>query len=174
VGATSQVAQDLSGARPERPYAAIDIDGVLADVRHRLHFVERRPKDWDAFFAAAPDDPLLEEGRAVVAQLEPEHDIVYLSGRPERCRRDTIAWLHRNALPEGRLVLRRPRDFRPASLTKVELLRRLGSEKPVAVLVDDDPQVCAAARAAGFTVLDATWMTRPASLVEAQERDGRT
>ncbi len=37
--------------------AVFDIDGVLADVRHRLHHVAARPKDWDAFFGAAPQDP---------------------------------------------------------------------------------------------------------------------
>ena len=152
----------------------IDLDGVLADVRHRLHFVERRPKDWNGFFAAAPDDPLLEEGRAVVAELEPGHEVVYLTGRPERCRRDTMNWLRRYGLPEGRLIMRRGGDFRPARVTKVELLRELATIRPVAVLVDDDPHVCAAARAAGFTVFQATWMTQPSSLAEAQERDGRT
>jgi hypothetical protein len=158
----------------QRPYAAVDLDGVLADVRHRLHFVERQPKDWDAFFAAASGDPLLEEGRAVVHDLEPGHEVVYLTGRPERCRRDTVEWLRRYGLPDGRLIMRRRGDFRPARLTKVELLRRLTASRPVAVLVDDDPQVCAAAREASFTVLEATWMTRPISLAEAQEQDGRT
>jgi FMN phosphatase YigB (HAD superfamily) len=161
-------------AVPPRPYAVVDLDGVLADVRHRLHFVERRPKDWNAFFAAAPDDPLLEEGRGVVAELDPGHEIVYLTGRPERCRKDTLAWLRRYGLPEGRLVMRRRGDFRPARLTKVELLRQLQVARPVALLVDDDPEVCTAAREAGFAVLQATWMTRPASLAEAQEREGRT
>jgi hypothetical protein len=41
------------------------------------------------------------------------------------------------------------------------------------VLVDDDPAVCAAARKAGFRVLEADWMTRPASLAGAEE-EGRT
>lgn len=36
------------GAR--KPLAVFDIDGVLADVRHRLPHVQGRPKDWDAFF----------------------------------------------------------------------------------------------------------------------------
>ena len=36
-----------------RPLAIVDIDGVVADVRHRLHHLDRRPKNWSAFFAAA-------------------------------------------------------------------------------------------------------------------------
>ena len=45
---------------------------------------------------------------------------------------------------------------------------------PVTVLVDDDTAVLAAARAAGFDVLPATWMGDAPALREAQEEDGRT
>ncbi|MBA3955457.1 MAG: hypothetical protein H0X58_02180 [Acidimicrobiia bacterium] len=45
-----------------RPLAVVDIDGVLADVGHRLHFLDRRPKDWKGFFAAARTDPPHPEG----------------------------------------------------------------------------------------------------------------
>jgi hypothetical protein len=74
---------------PPRPIAVLDIDGVLADVRHRLHHLESRPKNWAAFFAAAPRDPLLAEGAAVATHLSTDHELVYLTGRPEHCRRDT-------------------------------------------------------------------------------------
>ena len=43
-----------------RPIAVFDIDGVLADVRHRLHHLQCRPQRWEAFFTAADRDPLLE------------------------------------------------------------------------------------------------------------------
>ena len=154
--------------------AAIDIDGVLADVRHRLHHVERRPKDWDAFFAAAVDDPPLPEGLRVAHELAAVCDIVYLSGRPELCRADTLGWLDQHGLPEGDLWLRPHRDRRPARLVKVELLDRLSESKPVTVLVDDDPLVCEAAREAGYDVLPATWMGGAPTLLQAQEGDGAT
>ncbi|WP_130494457.1 phosphatase domain-containing protein [Motilibacter rhizosphaerae] len=160
------------------PYAAVDVDGVLADVRHRLPHLQHRPKDWDAFFAAAPDDPLLPEGEAVARRLAEDHRIVYLTGRPERCRRDTEAWLQQHGLPEGRLVMRRQGDRRPARVTKVELLRRLIQEAPVDVLVDDDVEVLEAARTAGFAVLPADWMPRALdeqlTLADAQQTEGRT
>ena len=46
--------------------------------------------------------------------------------------------------------------------------------RTVVVLVDDDPRVLDAARAAGFDVLPAAWMGEHPALREAQERDGRT
>ena len=157
-----------------RPLAVVDIDGVLADVRHRLHHLERRPKDWRGFFAAAPQDPLLEVGRTTVQQLAEVCEVVYLSGRPEHCRPDTESWFARHALPSGELLLRPRGDSRPAKDVKVEVLRRLRRRAPVSVVVDDDPAVLEAVRAAGFDVLPATWMGEAPVLHEAQENDGRT
>lgn len=157
------------------PYAVIDIDGVLADVRHRLHFLESSPKDWDGFFAAIPDDGVLPEGRAVAERLADDHELVYLTGRPEHTRAETEAWLSRHGLPQALLIMRRPRDRRPARVTKPALLRELAAEgRRVAVVVDDDPQVCDALERAGWPVLRADWMTQPDSLAEAQEDAGRT
>lgn len=156
----------------------MDIDGVLADVRHRLHHVATRPKDWQAFFAAAPQDPPLAEGLEVVRRLAEVYDIVYLSGRPEQCRRDTEAWFARHDLPAGELRLRPARDRRPARLMKVDELRRLSADAEVVVHVDDDPQVIEASRAAGFDVLPATWMPEEPleaeALRAAQEDEGRS
>jgi len=154
--------------------AVVDIDGVLADVRHRLHHVESPPKDWDAFFAAAPDDPLLEQGHFTATRLAEVFDVVYLSGRPERCREDTLAWLRSHGLPAGDLLLRPPGDRRPARLLKVEVLDRLSADRSVAVLVDDDPMVLDAARRAGYDVLPADWMRTDETLREAQEVEGET
>lgn len=165
-------------ADQQRLLAVVDIDGVLADVRHRLHFLDERPKDWDGFFAAAVDDPPLEEGVSTARRLAEAFTMVYLSGRPERCRQDTLAWFEKHDVPEGDLLLRPMGDRRPARLVKVEALDRLSRDVPVAVLVDDDEQVCTAARAAGYDVLPATWMEEEPgqheALRRAQEDEGRT
>lgn len=142
----------------QRPLAVLDIDGVLADVRHRLHHVRSRPKDWAAFFAAAPGDFLLAEGSAVAGRLAADHEIVYVSGRPERCRRDTLEWLSTHGLPAGRLMLRRDGDRRPARQVKLEVVRGLAQAQQVVMVVDDDPEVCAEIRTAGLVAFQATWM----------------
>ena len=158
-----------------RPVAVIDLDGVLADVRHRLRHIQDGRKDWDAFFAGIPDDEVLPEGRAVADRLAGDHDIVYLTGRPERTRAATEEWLIRHRLPRGELIMRRDGDRRPARVTKPALLRRYAAAgRRVAAVVDDDPAVCDALEKQGWPVLRADWMGRPASLDRAQERDGRT
>jgi hypothetical protein len=157
-----------------RPLATVDLDGVLADVRHRLHHLQVRPKNWDGFFADAPHDPLLAEGRAVVEKLAGDHEIVYLTGRPERCRQDTTDWLTEHDLPKGRLLMRRNSDRRPSSALKAEAVQRLARDATVALCVDDDISVVRALRRAGFTVLQADWMAEQPSLFAAQEGEGRT
>ncbi len=162
----------------QRPVAFVDLDGVLADVRHRLHHLTGRRKDWDAFFAAAPQDGLHPEGKAVVDRLGEDHEVVYLTGRPERCRADTEAWLAHHGLGGHLLVMRSGRDRRPAAVVKVEVIATRFADRQVAVVVDDDERVVAAMRKAGHAVLHADWERRldeeAAALDEAQTDDGRT
>jgi hypothetical protein len=150
----------------------LDIDGVLADVAHRVRHVQRSPKDWDAFFAGMADDPLLPEGYRLAWELATDHDVVYLTGRPARYAEVTRTWLLTHELPAGPVVHRRDGDRRPASVAKAALLRAIAARTTVAVAVDDDPAVCVAYRALGLDVVHATWAQQPA-LHREQER-GRT
>lgn len=152
----------------------IDIDGVVADVRHRLHLIEGRPRRWDAFFASAVDDPPLPTGVALVRELAADHDVLWLTGRPERNRALTSAWLSEQGLPTEPLVMRRDRDFRPARLAKRDELRRLRGSREIAVVVDDDPAVVELLTADGFPVRLADWLPHSSTLHKAQETDGRT
>lgn len=156
------------------PLAVFDLDNTLADTAHRQHFLQRRPRDWDGFFAAAPDDPPLPEGVALALESAADCEVVYLTGRPERCRADTLDWLARHGLPEGRVWMRPSGDRRPARRTKLELLRALAGDREVRMVVDDDELVCDAVAAAGFPVVRAGWAARSAALKDAQEREGRT
>ena len=162
-----------------------DAPGCIAVDRHRRGGRRRpapaaprrrRPKDWRAFFARRRRRPAAGRGRATPSgALAEVYEVVYLSGRPERLRRDTEAWFRTaHGLPAGELLLR-PHERLPAGPQfKVEVLRRLAGKRTVAVLVDDDPRVLEEARTAGFDVLPATWMGEHTALREAQERDGRT
>lgn len=157
-----------------RPVAVFDLDGVLADVRSRLHLLATSPKQWDAFFDAADADPLLEEGADLVRRLAADHDVCYLTGRPERSRELTTAWLARHGLPPGTLAMRPDGDHRPARRFKQEQLRALRRTRTIALVVDDDPEVVAMLRAEGLPVHQATWLPYEEPLAEAQEGEGRT
>jgi hypothetical protein len=162
----------------ERPLALIDLDGVVADVRHRLHHLQGRRKNWPAFFAAARHDDVHPEGVAVVETLRRDHELIYLTGRPEHLRADTEHWLATHGLDGPRVVMRPEGDRRPAAVVKVELLRELAAGRVVGVVVDDDPVVLEAMQRAGVPTYAADWESRPAdserTLRRAQEVEGRT
>lgn len=164
---------ERAGTEP-RALAVFDLDGTLADVRHRLHHLEGPRKDWDAFFRAAVADPPLEAGLALVRHWAQGCDLAYVTGRPERCRRDTERWLTAQGLPTGDLVMRPAADRRPARVAKPVLLSRLAGDRTVAVVVDDDKLVCDAYRARGFRVVRADWAAAAPVLEQAQEENGRT
>jgi phosphoglycolate phosphatase-like HAD superfamily hydrolase len=161
-----------------RPLAVFDVDGVLADVAHRVHHIEAGRNDWGAFFAAAKDDPPLETGLALAQELATEHDLAYLTGRPEGLRRVTRRWLTTHGLPPGPLVMRPAGDYRPARVMKLAALRALSADRDVEIVIDDDHDVVRALEQAGFAVLLASWAPssrgQGRALRRAQEKEGRT
>ncbi len=158
--------------------AVFDLDGVMADTRHRMHFIAHR-RDWRGFFDAAVDDPPHPEGLAAArTAVEAGLTVVYLSGRPERCRRDTERWLREHDAPPGTVLLRPSGDHRPADQLKVAVLRDLGRRHHVRLLVDDDPRVVAAVEAASPRLVDAVvhadWQPYTRAMGRAQHETGRT
>jgi phosphoglycolate phosphatase-like HAD superfamily hydrolase len=151
--------------------AVFDVDGVVADVRHRLHHLHRHK--WHRFFAEAGADPVLPEGRRLVADLGREHEIVWLTGRPEWLREVTLDWFEQHGLPTGELHMRPDGDYRPARVYKLAVLRRL-ADRGIAAVIDDDPEVIDAGMRAGFPAVLADWVPRTADLRAAQEQWGRT
>ncbi|HTZ10499.1 MAG TPA: hypothetical protein VMB72_15605, partial [Acidimicrobiales bacterium] len=84
---------------PVRGAAVVfDIDGVLSDAAGRQHFLEWGRRDWDAFFDACGDDPLVAEVARLLELLDPGLAVVLLTGRPLRVRPQTLSWLGHNAL----------------------------------------------------------------------------
>ena len=164
----------------ERPaVAGIDIDGVIADPAHRLHFIERRPRDWRNFFAHAYADPPLVAGIAVVNDLIRRGITpAFVSGRPDYLRRTTVKWLREQDLPADVLYLRARGDFRPAPDLKLEIYTRLAQEFEITQIIDDDERVVARLRDCGFEVSHADWFKpdeRDAkALTEAQDESGRS
>lgn len=156
--------------------AGIDIDGVLADPRHRLHFLAGRPKNWRGFFAGAHRDPPLPEGVALVKELAADGvTIVYVTGRPESLRDRTTTWLAEQGLPNDVLHMRSRGDFRPAPQVKLQIYRTIARDHQLEVIVDDDARVVEVLSQAGLPVRLADWFDPDGpSLSEAQDEDGRT
>jgi len=112
-----------------------DLDGVLSDAAARQHFLRGPRPDWEAFFAASEDDPLVDEVATLLGLLAPQLKIVLLSARPARIRDRTLDWLARHDLRWDLLVLRRPGDHQPARNFKQQAVQALRSH-------DLDPVLC--------------------------------
>jgi phosphoglycolate phosphatase-like HAD superfamily hydrolase len=134
------------------PAVVFDIDGVLADAASRQHYVEGPHKDWDAFFAACGDDPLIEEVARLLGLLDPSLAVVLLTARPARVRPQTLAWLNRFHLRWDLLVMRDYGDYGAAREFKresVDQLRQAGFDLQLAF--EDDRRNVEMFRQAGVT-----------------------
>jgi len=110
---------------PGRKAVVFDLDGVLSDAASRQHFLERPRRDWDAFFEACGDDPLIEEIARLLDLLDHDLAIVLLTARPARVQPQTVAWLHRYGLRWDLLVMRDFGDYGAAREFKRRSVREL-------------------------------------------------
>jgi FMN phosphatase YigB (HAD superfamily) len=130
----------------------VDIDGTLADIQHRLHFVQGPGKKrWKQFFRAMDGDKPVEVVVRWVNSLPPEYKAILITGRNEEYRRETEAWLERHGVRYSKLLMRRAGDRRPDTIIKRELLDQVGRER-VAFVIDDLPLVCEMYREYGLRV----------------------
>ncbi len=125
-----------------RKAVLVDVDGTLSDASHRLHFLRSRPKDWDGFFAAMDADPPVEAVVRWVQNLAHDHEIVIVTGRPEKYKARTRAWLERHGVPFSRIFMRADGDRRPDYVAKAAVLRQI-APADIAFAIDDRGPVCA-------------------------------
>ena len=145
-----------------------DLDGTLADCEHRVHHVQRvgsnglkRKPDWDAFYAGVKDDKvnqavgdMLEMMRIGAGECCFEYEFIFCSGRPERCRADTIKWLMDVACfhpHQYTLLMRKDGDFRADYIIKQEILDAHIDKERVLFVLDDRQQVVDMWRRNGLT-----------------------
>ena len=93
------------------PAVVFDMDGVLADASGRQHLLERPFRDWDGFFEACGDDPLIDEVGELLHCLDDGLAIVLLTARPIRVQRHTLDWLDRMGLRWDVLIMREYGDY---------------------------------------------------------------
>ena len=131
------------GPQSPGPAAIVDIDGVLADARHRQWHLDGPVRDWHGFFAAAGGDPLLDDGAALVGALDEGLQVVLLTARPFRLRRLTLDWLAHHGVRWDLLALRGPTQDMVHSVRfkrdALGLLRARGFSPLFAL--EDDPRI---------------------------------
>lgn len=128
-------------------FIVCDIDGTLADLTHRLHYIipaDGGKKDWRSFNSDAEvmkDVPI----GATVAVLRAfrkatDLSIVLLSGRNDVCRTGTETWLDIADIPYDALLMRANGDYRDDVVVKRELAESMSLTPENTLLVLDDRQ----------------------------------
>jgi predicted secreted acid phosphatase len=108
----------------------VDIDGTVADLTHRLHWVTSKPKNYAAFKAASHfDTPIVPVIEAVKALEKAGNTILFVSGREGTTehRAETMTWLVQNGFEfmlthPQRLFMRKAGDYRADDVIKEEIL----------------------------------------------------
>jgi hypothetical protein len=145
---------------------AFDIDGTLADLTHRLHWVKGEGKpDWEAFFslvhADQPITEMVELCNMLLKHHRTEDEVIFVSGRSSVCREATIQWLHEYTLAQlhtheeeetrgfvdyldrPMLYMREEGDRRPDYMVKASLAKEIKADygQLPDIVFDDRQQV---------------------------------
>lgn len=123
-----------------------DLDGVLANCDHRLHYIvaDRSNPDWESFHKYTMEDTPIESGRILFWALDMLGISQFIcTARPESNREMTEAWLQKYEIrPVEKLFMRKPNDFRSGHEVKLDMLKtiwEMGYE--VLMAFDDHPEI---------------------------------
>lgn len=133
-------------------YIVFDIDGVLADCSHRLHYIQGDNKDYEKFYS---DEEVLKDipipnlssilfGIRNANYEGSDTDIKFLTARNIKCLTATAEWLERRfgtILEEGDILMRPTNDYRPAHEVKEDLIKKHIGFENILFAFDDDDQV---------------------------------
>ena len=148
-----------------KPCIIVDVDGTVADLTHRLHYVTNGNKNWKRFFRDvymdSPIWPVIDTVKALNYTYGDMAQVVFVSGRSDVCRDDTEDWLcHYFPDLEFELYMRPEGDYRKDTVLKKEILERLKEDRYSPWLaIDDRADIASVFRAEGIlTYLTSDWV----------------
>jgi len=132
-----------------------DIDGTISDSRWRSEHAEAR--DWDTFHGLCEQDAPLPAARLMRSLVAADHCIILLTGRNEKFRKQTQAWLKAHDLQVDELLMRPDNNFDAAEIVKeAQLVEYFGdidkAKVEVTCMFEDSEKVAEHFRQKGFTV----------------------
>lgn len=139
-----------------------DIDGSVADLKHRLHYIKGSHKNYNTFFDEMVNDKPIKDVIEVLGQLAMEYKVVFMSGRPSSHRKQTEEWLKKHIWFYGLkstnlgLYMRKEGDNRSDFTVKEELHSQFLQDYPEATIlaaIEDRPRIVDLQRRLGITTL---------------------
>jgi len=138
----------------------IDIDGTISDSKERVNFLKKCLKNndsdlcYEVFYQTAINDKPLVKNIVRIASYfvyhfnldeirREEFDVIFLTGRPERIREDTIKWVEeyffREKPKEGsvKYIFRKDKDFSQDIFYKKRELDKLKKDYKIMAVFED-------------------------------------
>lgn len=142
----------------------VDLDGTLANIQHRLHFLRTEPPNWDAFYEACDKDlpkPWCVE--LIKSMKAAGYRVILVSARTNKVLEKTRQWLKEIGLFDlvELTLVRDGKDNTPDQILKKSWLDAFGKEQ-ILFVVDDRQRVVDMWRENGLTCLQCDkWEERP-------------
>jgi len=134
-----------------------DIDGTIADIKHRLHYVKGETKDWQGFFSEMDKDTVREEVYGHLQELEAQgKKIIFVTARPDDYKQVTKEWLRKNVPLSSpfMMFMRRKGDTRDDTIVKEQIYNTYLKDMNVTLVIDDRPKVIRMWEELGLEVMD--------------------
>ena len=149
-------------AKARRAVIIWDIDGVVANCDHRLHYILQTHPDWKSFHAETMRDKPITHAIIVYKALALAGvDQVFCTARHEVTRDDTRFWLYTYGLTGyQRLMMRRGDQVGSSAQVKKEMLTDLWPDYIPILAFEDNPECVQMYRQHGvpcFAADDSQW-----------------
>lgn len=132
----------------------IDLDGTLADMKHRVSYVSGMTPNWEKFFSKIELDPVNEWCSRLCRLYFSCGFLIHLvTGRPNRYRIPTEKWLIKHEIPYSSLFMRNDGDHRSDDIVKLELFTEHLKNESIDFVIDDREPVVQMWRKAGLLCL---------------------
>ncbi len=131
-----------------------DLDDTLTNAGHKDALA--KAGNWPAFEAASENDPVNQWCLDLIVSLKKsgKYDILYVTGRNEGMRRLSLNWLKRRNAPDGLLLMRSNKDYRPDTVIKKQIFeRKIEPFYDIAFALEDRPHIAKMWRELGIVCL---------------------
>lgn len=133
-----------------------DLDGTLANIEHRLHYInppkymhgdaDEPKKDWKSFFRACVDDQPIHAICSLLSIIlhynsvsgDDAYEVWIVTGRSDMVRGETEEWLEKQGILWDKMLMRKNGDNREDSVLKEEWLKTGVIPKDRVLCVFDD------------------------------------
>ena len=139
-----------------RDIVLVDIDGTLCDCSHRVHHVQKQPKDWSSFYRECDKDKPFEAVFEIIKTLSDKFRIYFCTGRSNTqeghdIRGLTQAWLLEHGIEYDKILFRPDGDHRHDTVVKKELVEKEGIKDRILFVLEDRNSVVKMWREFGLT-----------------------